>query len=106
MHFLKIWVLCEQTGLKPSYEQKTFSDHEKRARLRLIGSRDGRDGLVDFCFGLGAPERFELNWIETNPDKGWFVLLSTYGPLEPILPLGWGPNDLPRVHRRDLFEGQ
>lgn len=46
VHFLQIWVLPEQDGLKPSYEQKTFSDEEKRGRLRLIGSRHGRDGSV------------------------------------------------------------
>ncbi len=46
VHFLQIWILPERTGLKPSYEQTTFSDDEKRGRLRLIGSRDGRDGSV------------------------------------------------------------
>jgi redox-sensitive bicupin YhaK (pirin superfamily) len=39
-------VLPERTGLKPSYEQKAFPDAEKRGRLRLIGSRDGRHGSV------------------------------------------------------------
>lgn len=46
VHFLQIWVLPEKNGMKPGYEQKTFSDEEKRGRLRLIGSRDGRDGSV------------------------------------------------------------
>ena len=32
--------------LTPSYEQKTFADGEKRGRLRLVASRDGRDGSV------------------------------------------------------------
>jgi redox-sensitive bicupin YhaK (pirin superfamily) len=46
VHFLQIWVLPEKRGLDPSYEQKTYSDGEKRNRLRLIGSHDGRDGSV------------------------------------------------------------
>ena len=46
VHFLQIWILPEKTGLQPGYEQKTFSDDDKRGRLRLIGSRDGRDGSV------------------------------------------------------------
>ncbi len=46
VHFLQIWILPEQDGLKPSYEQKTYTDDEKRGRLRLVGSRDGRDGSV------------------------------------------------------------
>src|SRR5262249_44783983 len=46
VHFLQIWLLREEEGLSPSYEQKTFADSEKRNRLRLVASRDGRDGSV------------------------------------------------------------
>lgn len=46
VHFLQIWIIPEKKGLSPSYEQKAFSADEKRGKLRLIGSRDGRDGSV------------------------------------------------------------
>jgi redox-sensitive bicupin YhaK (pirin superfamily) len=46
VHFLQIWIIPEEDGLKPSYEQKTFSSDEKDGKLRLVGSRDGRDGSV------------------------------------------------------------
>ena len=46
VHLLQIWIVPEKRGLTPSYEQKTFSDDDKRGRLRLVGSRDGRDGSV------------------------------------------------------------
>jgi redox-sensitive bicupin YhaK (pirin superfamily) len=46
VHFLQIWVLPEQEGSEPGYEQKAFPDGEKRGRLRLVGSRDGREGSV------------------------------------------------------------
>ena len=46
VHFLQIWILPEETGLEPGYEQKSFANDEKRSRLRLVGSRDGRDGSV------------------------------------------------------------
>lgn len=46
VHFLQIWLIPEVNGLKPSYEQKAFSDEDKRGRLRLVGSRDGREGSV------------------------------------------------------------
>ena len=46
VHFLQIWIVPEKRGLTPGYEQKTFSDDDKRGRLRLVGSRDGRDGSV------------------------------------------------------------
>lgn len=46
VHFLQIWILPEQQGLAPSYEQTTFPKEEKQGRLRLVVSRDGRDGSV------------------------------------------------------------
>ncbi|KAF2990582.1 pirin family protein [Methylocystis sp. MJC1] len=45
-HFLQIWILPERDGLAPGYEQKRFGPQEKRGRLRLIASRDGRDGSL------------------------------------------------------------
>ncbi len=46
VHFLQIWVLPRAQGMAPGYEQKNFSAAEKRGRLRLVGSIDGRDGSV------------------------------------------------------------
>jgi redox-sensitive bicupin YhaK (pirin superfamily) len=46
VHFQQIWLLPANDGLKPRYDQKTFPDAEKRGRLRLVASRDGRDGSV------------------------------------------------------------
>ena len=46
VHLLQIWIMPSEKDLAPSYEQKTFSDDDKRNRLRLIASRDGRDASV------------------------------------------------------------
>jgi redox-sensitive bicupin YhaK (pirin superfamily) len=46
VHFLQIWIVPEKRGLEPGYEQKTFAPEEKKNRLRLIGSRDGREDSV------------------------------------------------------------
>lgn len=46
VHFLQIWILPESEGLEPGYEQKEFPASEKQGKLRLVGSRDGRDGSV------------------------------------------------------------
>ena len=46
VHFLQIWVVPDRQGIAPRYEQKTFPDADKRGRLRLVGSSDGRDGSV------------------------------------------------------------
>jgi hypothetical protein len=43
VHLLQIWILPEAEGLKPSYEDRTIPTAEKRNRLRLIASYDGRD---------------------------------------------------------------
>jgi quercetin 2,3-dioxygenase len=45
-HFLQIWIEPKITGIRPSYEQKHFAAAEKRGRLRLIASPDGREGSV------------------------------------------------------------
>lgn len=46
VHLLQIWLLPEENGLQPSYEQRTFSQEEKQGNLRLVAARDGRDGAV------------------------------------------------------------
>jgi redox-sensitive bicupin YhaK (pirin superfamily) len=45
-HFLQIWIEPSAAGIPPSYEQKRFEPSEKRGRLRLIASPDGREGSV------------------------------------------------------------
>ena len=45
-HFLQIWIQPKRSGVAPSYEQKHFGAAEKRGRLRLIASADGREGSV------------------------------------------------------------
>ena len=46
LHLLQIWIFPEKKNLEPGYEQKLFSPEEKRNQLRLVGSRDGRDGSL------------------------------------------------------------
>ena len=46
VHLYQIWMFPEKKGLKPQYDQKNFSAAEKRGKLRLVASPDGRDGSV------------------------------------------------------------
>ena len=46
VHFLQIWILPEEQGIRPGYEQRAFPEAERRGRLRLLASRDGRDGSI------------------------------------------------------------
>ena len=46
VHFLQIWILPAAPGGKPGYEQKAFPEAERKGKLRLVASSDGRDGSV------------------------------------------------------------
>ncbi len=46
VHLLQIWIMPDERNLTPSYEERKFSDDERRGQLRLVASKDGRDGSV------------------------------------------------------------
>ena len=46
VHFLQIWILPAEQGIRPGYEQRAFPEAERRGRLRVLASADGRDGSV------------------------------------------------------------
>ena len=46
VHFLQIWLMPSERGIKPGYEQKTFSEADKRGTLRLVASPTGEAGSV------------------------------------------------------------
>ena len=46
VHFLQIWVMPERRNLEPGYEQKHFEKEELKGKLRVVASRDGKDGAV------------------------------------------------------------
>jgi len=46
VHFLQIWILPDEQNVKPGYEQKHFSEKDKRGKFLLVASKEGRDGSV------------------------------------------------------------
>jgi quercetin 2,3-dioxygenase len=46
VHLLQIWILPNQQGLTPSYEQKYFSPHDAQGKLKLVGSPDQKDESI------------------------------------------------------------
>ena len=46
VHFLQIWILPEQRGLTPEYEQQTIAPAALQGQWGLIAARGGRDGAV------------------------------------------------------------
>ena len=46
VHLYQIWLLPDRAGHKPSYEQKSFPEGERRGKFQLVASPDGRDGSL------------------------------------------------------------
>jgi quercetin 2,3-dioxygenase len=46
VHLLQIWMLPDRDNITPRYDQRNFLIAEKQGKLRLVGSKDGRDGSV------------------------------------------------------------
>jgi redox-sensitive bicupin YhaK (pirin superfamily) len=46
VHFLQIWIIPDQTGLKPGYEQHSFPLDKSLGQWTLVASKEGRDGSV------------------------------------------------------------
>jgi len=89
VHFLQIWILPDQRGLDPTYEQRAFMREEKRGRWRLVASKDGRDSSVTvhqdmdlYITSLDPGERLSYRmktghhaWVQIT--RGEFVLNGT-----------------------------
>ncbi|WP_207477946.1 pirin family protein [Arenibaculum pallidiluteum] len=82
-HFLQIWILPERRGLAPGYEQKAFPAEERRGRLHLVASPDGREGSVtvhqdvDLHAGLLAPG--ETAGLDLRPGRAAWVQVARGG---------------------------
>lgn len=69
VHFLQIWIVPDRKGHKPGYEQKHFSEADRKNQLRLVASSDGSEGSISVhqdmrlfagVFDAGAETSFEL----------------------------------------------
>ncbi|MFO1271585.1 MAG: pirin family protein [Rubrivivax sp.] len=76
-HFLQIWILPSQRGIAPGYEQKRFEPEEKRGRLRLVASPDGREGSVtihaDASLSAGLFDGDEAAELALDPKRVGYV---------------------------------
>jgi len=81
VHLLQIWIFPREQDLKPEYEEKKFSDDEKRNRLRLIVSPDGSDGSVKIhqdakIFASLLDERQEVVHSLENGRSAWLQVAA------------------------------
>ncbi len=58
----------------------------------------GADGATTIYFSPKQPDGVPLgNWIQTDPNKGWFTILRLYSPLEPFFTKEWRPSEVTPV---------
>ena len=57
-----------------------------------------RDGSIDIHFAADKPDGVpDENWIKVLPDRGFFVYIRYYGPLNAFNDKTWVPNDVELV---------
>ena len=80
VHFLQIWIVPDETGLAPGYEQKAFSLHKHQGTGTLVASKDGRDGSimvhqnVDVWAARLSPE--EQAVFPLKPNRGAWIQMA------------------------------
>jgi len=78
-HLLQIWIEPNAFGIAPGYEQKTFSEQDKRGTLRLVASPDGALGSVlmhaDARLYAGLFEGRESATLALDPQRKAYVQL-------------------------------
>jgi hypothetical protein len=84
------------------YSSQTRSMLQTNQQYPSVGSLTegmvvNADKSVDVYFGPQAPAGQENNWIQTNPGKGWNVILRLYSPLKPWYDKTWRPSEIERV---------
>jgi len=99
--------------LPPEIPQSRFwsvmlYDRQTRSMLKTgqpkpdIGSQAGTvkenaDGSTDVYFGPTAPEGHSDNWLQTDPEKGYFVILRLYSPEKAFFDKTWQPSEIEPV---------
>jgi redox-sensitive bicupin YhaK (pirin superfamily) len=78
VHFYQIWLLPNQKGLSPSYEQKSFPEVERHGRLRLVASPDARDGSLL----IHQDARVYLSTLDADEEVGYELQLGRHAWLQ------------------------
>jgi quercetin 2,3-dioxygenase len=80
VHLYQIWMFPDKNGHNPTYDQKNFPEAEKRGKLRLVVSPDGREGSVKirqdnelYATVLGAGESVKH---ELKPERHAYVQVA------------------------------
>jgi hypothetical protein len=88
------------------YDNMTRSMLDTPQRFPRAGSQSypspaaeaSADGSTTVYFSPKQPDGVKSgNWIQTDPNKGWFVILRLYSPLEPFFTKAWRPSEVELV---------
>lgn len=79
VHLYQIWLLPEQRGIQPSYEQKSFAPEQRHNRLHLVASRDGAEDSLqihqDARIYLGTLDSAVINAPLAEDRYAWLQVL-------------------------------
>ncbi|MEE4377661.1 MAG: pirin family protein [Candidatus Competibacteraceae bacterium] len=110
VHFLQIWLQPNKTGVEPGYAERHFSVEERRGRLVLLVSPDGRDGSLQahqdgFLYGT-LLETGEDVQHELAPGRKAYIHVARGNVTVNGQPLGGGDgaqiDDIDQVHLEGL----
>jgi quercetin 2,3-dioxygenase len=77
VHFLQIWIMPQVRGIEPGYEERHFSEQQRRGRLCLIASPNRADGSVlihqDARVYAGLFDGIETARLEIEPGRRLYV---------------------------------
>ncbi len=88
------------------YDNQTRSMLDTPQRYPRAGSQSypspaaepNPDGSTTVYFSPQQPTGVKRgNWVQTMPNKGYFVILRLYSPLEPFFDKSWRPSEIERV---------
>lgn len=77
-----------RTGGEPKTISLSAAPQRQQPGQRL---QTHSNGWVHVCFGPMAPAGMGASWVQTVPDKGWFMILRLHGLLEPWFNTAWWP---------------
>ncbi|MBA2116270.1 DUF1254 domain-containing protein [Bremerella alba] len=85
------------------YDNQTRSMLKTPQRYPRAGSQSyptpaavaNEDGSTTIYFSPEKPEGIEQgNWVQTDPEKGWFTILRLYSPLPSFFDKSWQPSEI------------
>ncbi|WP_413165453.1 pirin family protein [Capilliphycus salinus ALCB114379] len=90
VHLLQIWIIPNQTGLTPSYEQVSFNLLETPGQFQLIGSANPKNGALKIhqdvnLFAAVVPTGDRISYSLPNSRHAWLQVVRGELLLDDIL---------------------